>query len=575
MHDDNKNNKNIIIHTGDFAQLRKAHGCYVDKTGFLVELLRDPTDPTHFCSHAAATLFTRPRGFGKTLIMSMMAEFFDIRKDSRELFQGLKAAEHENLLRDWMNQYPVLFLGLGDIEPHSFDKDMRAKVSALCAQHEDVLENKDINDSRRRWFRELLEGTADNVDLRGSLHTLCSILSKHYGKKPILLVDDYDAPLFRAAGHEKYEKISNFMDGFFGEALKTNHYLKFGILAGTLPVTRENRVAINNLNYNCIDDGWYWDFFGFTQDEVDQLLARAGHLEKRDQFNEWYGGYRIGELENIYCPLSVMQYLSDLQQNPQALPESYWTNTNDKSLTEGFTENIHASKLENMAILWAGNSVTVIIEDMFYYNEIYSNNNFWTILYLTGYLTVVNDRKSETNSNVSYWHKVKSVAIPNRDVQAAFEHKTRALFEEILPDDQKSVFFDMFWKADAQGLEKPLNERIVSRACIGYYGVRLVHALLVGIFHPKYRVLSNRKVELGIYEFIVHDKDSRSAAIIEVKRAHWKEDLAKCAQTSLEHIADRKYDERLKADGCKRILHWGMAFDGDSNKIAARIATSV
>ncbi len=563
-----------IINTESFAKLRQAHGYYVDKTDFLVQFFQDPADVSRFRSPADVTLFTRPRRFGKTLFMSMLAEFFDMTKDSRELFAGLKVVEYEKLCSDWMNQYPVISFTLKGIEAQSYDKALEAiqyLVGSLFAQYDEVLGNKNVKTQDQKKFEKLMAGDANEIKLRGALLVLTRVLFQYYGKPVILLVDEYDVPVAKAAERGYYDEMLLFMRNFLSNALKTNPYLNFAILTGALRITKESIfTGLNNLSIFDIVANKYSDVFGFTQNEVDQLLSRAGLEEKRGQYKEWYDGYHFGEREDIYCPWSIMQCLESQQGNPREPPRAYWVNTSGNELTRGFVEHVPASIQDDMASLLAGKSIVVQVNETLNYSQVYtSEDNFWTLLYLTGYLTPSSD---EENCVDLAGPERTMLAIPNKEVRKAFNDEIKSWFENTIPKNSQHRFFRLFWDADAQNLEKMLTECLLLNSSFRDYQYRehFYHSLLLGIFMLGYPVTSNRESGTGVHDLAVLDKRKNRAAIIEIKSADSFDQLDDCVRTALEQIADRQYDAQLRADGCKHVFHWGMAFYKKSCRMAVR-----
>ncbi len=558
-----------IFPTENFANLRQNGGYYVDKTRFLEQFLN---------AWPEATLFTRPRRFGKSLFLSMLAEFFDIRKqgDGQTLFEGLAVSTNEKLCQEWMHQYPVISITLKGIDADNYEDAvviLREIIGDFCKKYEVVLSNKNINAGDRTIFQDLSDGATSDITLRRGLLFLTKILFQYYGKPVILLIDEYDVPVSKAADHNYYNKMLLFMRNFLSDALKSNPYLKFAILTGALRITKESFfTGLNNLKCYDIASPDYEDIFGFTQDEVDKMLTDAGCEERRDIIREWYDGYHFGERTDMYCPWSITNYLYDLQTRPRE-PQAYWVSTSGNELTKGFVDHVPANIQDDMASLLAGNSIDVRINESLNYSQIYNDtNNFWTLLYLTGYLTTTCD---STNYSSSSPYKPKRLTIPNKEVLKVFEDEITSWFDNIVSYDIQSDLFQKFWDADAHGLEKLLNETILSSACfLDYqYGEHFYHSLLLGIF-IKYNPDSNRAAGTGIPDLTIHDYASRRGAVVEVKRARSVDDLDRCVQAALEQIADRKYDERLKVDGCEPILHWGMAFFKKSCRVAVRLATT-
>ena len=555
-----------IQNTDNFDTLRKGNSYYVDKTGFLEKFLESPAD---------ASLFTRPRRFGKTLFMSMMASFFDIDRKSRELFAGLKVSANEELCGEWMNQYPVIFLTFKAVEGLTFEDaldEIRTRMKKLYSDVESTLDRKKLGVAERDILDDILSEKASLRSLRASLATLCSILTTQHGKPAIILLDEYDVPVAKAAQWGYYDEMILFMRVFLTNALKSNPYLKFGILTGVLRITQQSLFSdLNNLA--CFDVGTasYADVFGFTQDELNQLLVCAGLEEKRDILREWYDGYHFGNRSDIYCPWSIMQYLDELQRTPKEGPKAYWVGVSENELTKGFRERIPATVQDNMASLADGKSIAAYINKNLDYTKVYTKkDNFWTLLYLTGYLTPV-DEKTEGAVPPGLGQTI--LAIPNREVREAFETDIKSWFDDIVPEeDMLDDFFDPFWEGDATKFEQELHERLLLSSSFRDYRYReyFYHSLLLGIFMLKYTVTSNREAGNGVFDLTVVNNDKNIAAVIEIKRADSEKALEACVEEALTQIEERQYDVELKTQGYTRVLHWGMAFFRKSCKMGMR-----
>lgn len=556
-----------IRNTENFDTLRQAGGYYVDKTGFLEKFLESPSD---------ASLFTRPRRFGKTLLMSMLASFFDIMRNSRQFFAGLKVSQNEALCGKWMNQYPVIFLTLKDIEKPSFERALariHVLIRTFCNQHKYLLTSEKVGDDDKDYIRQYLDRKSDEDTLELALQVLTRAMSCHYDKPAIMLIDEYDVPVAKAVENGFYNEMIRFMRGFLSGALKTNDHLKFGILTGALRITKESVfTGLNNLDCFDIATSRYADVFGFTQGEVDQLLSDAGLEEKRDALKEWYDGYHFGDHSDIYCPWSIMKYLADVQSAPKEKPKAYWVGTSSNELPRDFAKRLPAEEdvQGKIAALLGGNAIAVKLNPNMNYIDVLKNaNNFWTLLHLTGYLTLTSRAELyEGEKNA----KDCLLVIPNKEVREVFQEEMEAWFADILPVNRQTALYRALWAQDVQGLEEQLTALLVGTsfhdAKESYY-----HGMMFGLLAMKYGdTISNGESGQGLYDIVVRDSENGRAAVLEFKRASSVEQMDKGVRHALEQIKRNDYDVRLRAKGCKTILHVGIAFCQKSARVGFEVA---
>ena len=371
-----------IVTTDDFAELRLGDGCYVDKTGFLEKFLMPyPMD---------VTLFTRPKRFGKTLFLSMLAEFFDIRRESRKLFAGLRVSVNEALCAQWMNRYPVLFLSLKDAGKPTYERaltDFQDIIAVYCTGHKYLLSSDRVEPADKALLQKYIDRVADEDDLGRALKTLTRVLAAHYGKPAIVLIDDYDAPVASASRYGYYDEMVGFLLGFLSRGLKTNwDNLEFAILTGNLHIPPKG--DFGGFNYLEVDDiettGRYADVFGFTRDEVDHLLCEKDLADKREDFAAWYGGYHFGDETDIFCPLGVMSFLEDLQVDADALPRGFWQDS-AHALTQWLPHGKHAEIADGVAELLACNALVHEHRRPSY--APLEASSCWALLCSLGYLT--------------------------------------------------------------------------------------------------------------------------------------------------------------------------------------------
>lgn len=411
-----------IVKSPSFAELRQQGGYYVDKTGFIESFLTFPgnPNPNHYCPHASATLLMRPRRFGKSLLMSMLAEFFDISKDSRELFAGLKVMNNKRLCEQWMNQYPVVLLSLQNVKGATFEEAMdclRKEIALVCTRIDPLLDREKLGNRWKFWENNKKRFLASDRQwsLSCALYAMTHVLHAQFEKRTIVLVDEYDAPLVCAAEHGYYEEMHSFIGSFLGEALKTNFHLKFGIFTGCLRYMPHGLGSGFN-NFSCehlADFDRYASYFGFTQDEVDRLLLDAALFPRRQEFREWYGGYHMSGLEESYCPASVMDYLCDVQDNPDTSPRVYMDYSLEKNLIEQLTEGDAAFNVDRL--MGVQTDIDVCIE---YNEERLWRKELLSRLLFAGFLTGAPDYLEEDIQRAGAYMKILSV--PNREVREIF-----------------------------------------------------------------------------------------------------------------------------------------------------------
>ena len=336
------------VGTSDFAEIRRRGYYYIDKTGLICELLKT--------IGTKVTLITRPRRFGKTLGMSMLENFFDIRKDSRSLFEGLEIAGQQEICREWMNQWPVISLSFKAIEGNDFStayQQLVFEIGELYKRHEYLLKSPALSEEEKQFFERMKERRAEKVEVMRSLQILSQFLNRHYGKEVILLIDEYNVPVAKATNNGYYKEMLEIMKGLM-QALKDNQSLRFAVITGCLKIAKESIfTGTNNFVSDTITSTRLNEYFGFVQREVDQILKDADMEEKAELIKKWYDGYHFGDFD-VYCPWDVMCYLADLQKKPNAKPGSYWRNTSDNAIIRSFIEYAGASITKKLEISMGG-----------------------------------------------------------------------------------------------------------------------------------------------------------------------------------------------------------------------------
>lgn len=543
---------NIPVGVSDFEQIRKNEYYYVDKSGMIAEILS--TEST------LVTLITRPRRFGKTLGMSMLASFFDIRKDSRNIFAGLEIAENRELCDRWMNQYPVIFLSFKDVDGLTFTSAyemLAATITDLYKEHLYLLGSDKINPYDQEIIRRLVEGKASVTEVKRSLSLLITFMKMYYGKPVILLLDEYDVPVAKASDHGYYVQMLEIVKALMSTSLKDNPALKFAVLTGCLKIAKESIfTGTNNFVSDTISVSWLNEYFGFTQTDVDKLLTDAGKEEHAQQIKIWYDGYHFGDVD-VYCPWDVMNYLRDLQKNPDTKPESYWKNTSDNAIIRSFIDYAGSSITNKLESLMAGNYITQHIEDDLTYDYLHSSeNNFWSVLYLTGYLTQVREHEMVT----SLPDGISALKIPNAEIREIFESTVQTWFMENAKSWNRKHLFDAVWNEDVEKMTKEMNKLL--RMTISYHDYRedYYHAFLAGIFAGAgYMVESNKEHGEGRSDIVITDVRESRAAVLEVKYARTLDKLESSCREALRQIDERMYAEEFR-DNYDQVLCFGVAF---------------
>ena len=540
-------NLNIPVGISDFERIRELNYYYVDKTGLIKTLLQGEMDQV--------TLITRPRRFGKTMAMNMVASFLDIRKDSKELFDGLEISKEKEICKNWMNQYPTLFLSLKDVDGTTFENAfnmLKFVISSLCSQNSYLETGENIRENEKDIFSRLRSQTASITDIKGSIVTIMNMMQSYYEKPVILLIDEYDVPIAKASNNGYYKEMLEVIKGMLSTALKDNSSLKFAVITGCLKIAKESIfTGTNNFVSDTISSTRYNEYYGFTQQDVDKLLADAEIEEKADLIKEWYDGYNFGEFE-VYCPWDVMNYLRDLQNDLNARPISYWKNTSDNAIIRSFIDYTGAVIRKKLEVLIAGGSICQKIEEDLTYDYLHSSeDNLWSILYLTGYLTKVGERDKDGQIELR---------IPNKEVKEIFESTVRKWFEDSARVTNRKDLFDAVWNKDADKATKEISTLL--RMTISYYDYRenFYHAFLAGIFAGAgYSVESNREHGEGRSDIVIYNDVTGQVAVFEAKYSRKLEDLEKDCQKALDQINTKMYAKEFE-DAYEEVLCYGIAF---------------
>lgn len=542
---------NLPIGIDNFEKLRNSSCYYIDKTGMIRELLEETFE---------VNLITRPRRFGKTLTMSMLAAFFDIRKESLKIFEGLEILADSNLCGKWMNQWPVLFLSLKDVSGETFEDAygiLQFIIASTCMEHCYLEHSEFVHPTDKKIFRRLLNQEGSLTDIKSAFVVLMRMMAAHYGKTVILLIDEYDVPLAKASDHGYYYEMLNVIRSLLGMAWKTNFSLKFAVVTGCLRIAKESIfTGANNFISNSVSGERYKRYFGFLESEVQTLLNEASLSEHFLEMKHWYDGYLFCGQE-VYCPWDVINHVSLLQINPMEKPANYWKDTSHNEIIRKFIEMPKIQVNSKFETLLSGGVVQEpIVEDLTYELINTAEENLWSILYLTGYLTQANlllDDKKETTGKMA-------LRIPNEEVKTIFAETIAKWFTDTVADMERTELFDAWWNGESEKLTEIITDLLFQT--ISYYDYKedYYHAFMAGLFTGAgYEVSSNKEYGTGRADVVVTDRIHRRAIIIEVKHSKTGEMMDKDCIKALEQINREQY-ARTFLKGYRTVLCYGAAF---------------
>lgn len=552
--------KKLPIGIEDFGEFSADDFYYVDKTGMISELL---------CNWGKVNLFTRPRRFGKSLNMSMLRNFFEIGCDEK-LFDGLKISQEKELCKRYMGRFPVISITLKGVDGLTFQlasDAMRSVIGKEALRYEFLLDSDRLSESEKSIYARLVKVGSDSSAvfpmsdslLTDSLCILSRLLSKHYGQKTIILIDEYDVPLDKAFHAGYYDEMVSLVRNLFNNALKTNEYLQFAVLTGCLRICKESIfTGLNNMNIMSITDEAFAEYFGFTDAEVYELLSYYELESAYETVKEWYDGYWFGNT-SIYCPWDVIKYCQALLKNKNAIPENYWANTSGNAMVRRFIDKANQQTRSEIERLIEGETITKTVNMELTYQELDSTiENLWSVLFTTGYLT--QRRKSEGKSF--------ELMIPNREIRSLFVSQIREWFAETIRTDGTTVetFCRAFPNADAAVIEEILNDYLWKSISILDTSVRknmkenFYHGMVLGLlqYENNWLIKSNAESGEGFGDILIETQE-RTGIVIEIKYAQ-NGNLDKSCEAALQQIEDNNYAARLIEDGMKKIIKYGIAF---------------
>ena len=552
----------------NFEEIRRNRFYYVDKTKLIEQLVE---------TGGKVTLFTRPRRFGKTLNMSMLRSFFETGSDV-SLFDGLYIAENKALCEEYMGKYPVIFLSLKSVEGLTFEDARYRMIELISIEAERfgfLADSEHLSENERERYKAMISlhnGTnaMDEKVLISSLRILSQLLYKHFGKKTVILIDEYDVPLDKAFQNGFYQEMVSLIRGLFGMALKTNDYLQFAVLTGCLRITKESIfTGLNNFKVLSILDSRFDEQFGFTDCEVKKILEDY-HLESHfEETKEWYDGYHFGKVD-IYCPWDVINYVDQLKYDPAAIPQDFWSNSSGNAIVRRLIDKADVSAKNEVERLIAGESIEKDVALELTYDEIdKSIENLWSVLFTTGYLT--HTGRTEAGKY--------RLVIPNREVRNLFVKKIREWFLDVSRNDGKTLeeLCNAFVNKDTEKIEQIFGDYLWNTISIRDTAVakekkeNFYHGILLGLlgYKASWLIKSNAESGTGYSDILVEVPTNRTGMVIELKYAE-NGDMDAACEDALRQIEEKNYVAKLKQDGMRNFIRYGIACFKKDCRVAVR-----
>ena len=544
----------------DFKEIRETGLYYIDKTMLIDQLVGK--------SGAKVTLFTRPRRFGKSLNMSMLQHFFDIREKSESLFEGLAISKDKALCDSWMNQYPTILVSFKDVDGDDYISaadQLRNIISKLYESHKYLIGDGSLLEGYEiEKFRSLLTATSSDVNLKDSLNFLTKLLYNKYNKQVILLIDEYDVPMAKGDAKGYYPKIIGIMRILLSQALKDNSYIKFAVLTGCLRIAEESIfTGLNNPSINTIVETGYDECFGFTNENMNKLLTDTGLLDKQPIFKEWYDGYIFGNRE-VYCPWDVLNYVDALQKSPKAPPVRYWANTSGNDVIKRFLFSKFDVSEEFETLLSGGIIKKHINPNITYGDLIKSETNLWSVLYMTGYLTILPgtlpEISSDNSEDVTELYELPfTLKIPNKEIRILFEKTIAEWFEEKMVGEDRNELFNAVWSGDAEKLTVEISKFLGDTISYHDYKEDFYHAFLAGLLSgvAGMKVESNRETGTGRSDVILKNPRMARVAVFEFKHANTEKQMHSKCDEAVRQIAKREYTFPFREE---TVYKYGISF---------------
>lgn len=554
--------KKLPVGIENFEEFSSEDFYYVDKTMFIKELLQN---------WGKVNLFTRPRRFGKSLNMSMLKSFLEIGSDPK-LFNGLKIMEEKELCEKYMGKFPVVSISLKSVEGLKYEAAaaaLRTVIGNEAGRFRFLSESVKLDEDDKNSYSQLINVKVDGNEkytmtdavLTDSLQTLSQLLARHYGQKVILLIDEYDVPLDKAFQAGYYDEMVNLIRNLFGNALKTNDSLYFAVLTGCLRISKESIfTGLNNLKVHTISDFRYDEFFGFTDADVDEMLAFYGLASYKDVIRDWYDGYRFGDTD-VYCPWDVINYCDELLAAPSIPPKNYWANTSGNDLILRMLKNADQTTKDEVEELLNGGQITKRIKQELTYRDVdESIENVWSVLYATGYLTGMHVEQADAD--------IFRLWLPNGEIRKLFYELVEEWFRKVSRSDTARInrFCAAFPAGDADAIQDMLGDYLWDSISVRDTAVRrnmkenFYHGMLLGLLRSQdsWLVKSNAETGEGYSDISILTPD-RVGMLIELKYAEDGNLEAACGN-ALKQIEEKKYAEGLKRRGMKKIIKYGIAF---------------
>lgn len=546
--------KKLPIGIENFKELQTEDFYYIDKTYFIRDLL---------AGWAKVNLFTRPRRFGKSLNMSMLKCFFELGTD-RNIFKDLNISKETAVCEAYMGKFPVIFLSLKGMNADTYESALEMAVQNIrgeARRFQYLLDSDRLTSYDKEAFTELLQEHMTEGTLCSSLKILSELLEKHHDRQVILLIDEYDVPLAKAFERGYYDRMVLFLRNMFEYALKTNDSLKFSVLTGCMRISKESIfTGLNNLKVLSIAEVQFDEAFGFTDQEVREMLEYYGLSEHYEEIREWYDGYQFGNVE-VYCPWDVINYCDALRADQDAQPKNYWSNTSSNEAVRRFIqESDKAAVRREIERLVAGEVITKEIHQELTYKDMYASlENLWSVLFTTGYLT----QRGKPEGNRFH------LAIPNMEIRNIFTAQIMDFFKENVPKNGDALreFCEALKTGNAKSVEKILSEYLRRTVSIRDTFVKkpmkenFYHGFLLGIlgFGDSWSVSSNRESGDGYSDILVETDDGETGIVLELKYAE-DGNLDAACKKALKQIEQKRYGEELEEEGILHILKYGIAF---------------